>query len=156
MAKKSNNNMIIGCIVAAVVVIAIVVGVIVATRGKGGEGGNGDQGTNQADYSTIDVSVEYDDYDTMYTEAKAIQNGESTGKIVKIDGVVSHPMSKYSIVEEGEGGNKIGTEFEIEGASEGDYPKDGQRVIITGEVIEKQPLYFIIKTTPKYVEIVEE
>ena len=156
MAKKSNNNMIIGCIVAAVVVIAIVVGVIVATKGKGGEGGDGDQGANQADYSTIDVSVEYGDYDTMYTEAKAIQNGESTGKIVKIDGVVSHPMSKYSIVEEGEGGNKIGTEFEIEGASEGDYPKDGQRVIITGEVIEKQPLYFIIKTTPKHVEIVEE
>ena len=156
MAKKISKNIVIGCIVAAVVVIAIIVGVIVATKGKGNDGGSGGQEINQVDYSIIDVSIDYGDYDAMYTEAKAIQNGESTGKIIKIDGVVSHPLSKYSIVEESEGGNKIGTEFEIEGASEDDYPKDGQRVVITGEVIEKQPLYFIIKTAPKYVEIVEE
>ena len=32
---------------------------------------------------------------------------------------------------------------------------DGDHVIITGEVYEKSPMYFIIKTTPEYVEVVE-
>ena len=152
MAKKDNKTMAIGIAVAVLVVVAVVVAVIKLSGGNGGgEGG----GSGSVDYSKVDVTVEYGDYDTMYTQAKAIQNGEMTGKIVKIDGIVSHPLSKYSIVETGEGGNKIGTEFEIEGAEESAYPEDGDHVIITGEVIEKQPLYFIIKTTPDYVEIVD-
>ncbi len=150
-AKVNNKTIAIGIAVVVLVVVAIVVAVLTLNRG----GGKGDS-SSSVDYSNVDVSVEYGDYDTMYTHAKAIQNGEMTGKIVKIDGIVSHPLSKYSIVEAGTGGNKIGTEFVIEGAEESDYPKDGDHVIITGEVIEKEPLYFVIKTTPKYVEIVEE
>ena len=91
----------------------------------------------------------------MYTLSKSIQNGEATGEIVMIDGVVSHPMTKYSIVEKGEDGNKIGTEFVIEGIEEDAYPEDGTRLVITGEVIEKEPLYYIIKTTPEYVNVLE-
>lgn len=158
MAKK-NNNLIIGIVVAVVVVIAIIIGVVVATK-KGGDGGTGGEpggGTSsQKIYDTIDVEVGYGDYEVMEAQAKAIQNGEMMGKVVRIDGIVIHPMSKYSIGEAGESnGLKIGTEFEIEGASEGDYPKDGDHVVITGEVVEKSPMYFIIKTTPENVVVLE-
>ena len=164
MAEKQNKGLVIGIAVAVVAVIAIIVGIVLAKGNGGGTSDGGDEsGTsqvesnvNEADYSVIDVSVEYGDYDTMYTLSKSIQNGEATGQIVRIDGVVSHPMSKYSIVQEDESGAKIGTEFVIEGIEEADYPEDGDHVIITGEVIEKEPLYYIIRTTPEYVEILEE
>ena len=165
MANKTNKNLIIGIVVAVIAVIAIVVGVVIATRPKGGDGDDGadandntaqtESSTQNVDYSNIDVIVGFGDYEVMEAQAKAIQNGEMMGKIIQIDGLVSHPMSKYSIVEEDENGSKIGTEFVIEGLDEDSYPQDGDRVIITGEVIEKQPLYYIIKTSPEYVEVVE-
>lgn len=156
MAAKSNKNMIIGIAVAAVVVVAVIVGVVLMNKKNGGteSGGNGGS-SSKVDYSDVDVSVEFGDYDTMYAQAKAIQNGEMTGKIIEIDGLVSHPMSKYSVVEPSGSGEKIGTEFEIEGMSEEDYPNDGDRIVIAGEVVEKSPLYFIIKTTPDYVSVVD-
>ena len=58
--------------------------------------------------------------------------------------------------EEDENGSKIGTEFIIEGAEESEYPADGAHVVITGEVIEKEPLYYVIRTAPEYVEVLEE
>ena len=165
MANKTNKNLIIGIAVAVIAVIAIVVGVVIATRPKGGDGDDGadandntaqtESSTQSVDYSNIDVIVGFGDYEVMEAQAKAIQNGEMMGKIIQIDGLVSHPMSKYSIVEEDENGSKIGTEFVIEGLDEDSYPQDGDHVIITGEVIEKQPLYYIIKTSPEYVEVVE-
>ncbi len=160
MAKENKNTIIAIVAVAIVVIIAIIIGINVGSNntGDGGsvEGGETEQTTVETtDYSTIDVSVEYGDYDGMYTLSKSIQNGEATGEIVMIDGVVSHPMTKYSIVEKGEDGNKIGTEFVIEGIEEDAYPEDGTRLVITGEVIEKEPLYYIIKTTPEYVNVLE-
>lgn len=165
MAKRTNNNMIIGVCVGVVILIAVIIG-IVLMNGKKGDNGTDVTDINEPDteyvtddmgrddYTDIDAAVGFGDYDAMYAQAKAIQNGEMIGKIVQIDGVVSHPMSKYSVVEENENGEKIGTEFIIEGLSEEEYPEDGERIIITGEVIEKEPMYFVIKTTPEYVEIV--
>ena len=121
-------------------------------QNKGGES-SGSGTTSSVEYNNIDETIEFGDYEGMETLAKSIQNGYATGKVVKIEGLVSHPMSKYSIVEANESGSqKIGTEFYIDGADEADYPADGDRITITGEVVEKSPLYFVIKTTPQYVE----
>ena len=157
MTEKKNKGIIVGIVVAVVVLIAVVA-VVLVTKGdreeaiESGEGGI----VVQMDYSEPDVVVEYGDYDTMRTQSKAIQNGEMLGKTVRIEGIVSHPMTKYSIVQEDEDGNKIGTEFVIEGLDEDEYPQDGERVVISGEVIEKSTLYYIIKTRPEFVEVVEE
>ena len=157
MTEKKNKGIIVGIVVAVVVLIAVVA-VVLVTKGDREEAiESGDGGiVVQMDYSEPDVVVEYGDYDTMRTQSKAIQNGEMLGKTVRIEGIVSHPMTKYSIVQEDEDGNKIGTEFVIEGLDEDEYPQDGERVVISGEVIEKSTLYYIIKTRPEFVEVVEE
>lgn len=163
MAKQQNKGMIIGIAVAVVVVIAIIIGVVVAVTGGGNGGSDGGEPetgrTNnyetEMDFSNIDASVAFGDYDTMYTQAKAIQNGEMVDAVIKIDGIVSHPMSKYSIVEKDGNGSAIGTEFIIDGLDESSYPQDGDHIVITGRIIEKEPLYFVIQTTPQYVEMIE-
>lgn len=163
MAEKPNKGMVIGIAVAAVAVIAIIIGIVLAKGNEGGVGESGDgtesgqvEGVNDMDFSEVNVWVEYGDYDGMYTLSKSIQNGEMLGQVVKIEGIVSHPMSKYSIVEKDENGSSIGTEFVIEGIEEDEYPEDGARIVITGEVIEKEPLYYVIRTAPQYVSIEEE
>ena len=158
MAKKNNNLIYIG--IAVVVVIAIVIGVIVAVKGNGGsEGGNNGGDTSQtagltaADLANVDVEIEYGDYDGMQKLSKSIQNGEMTGKVVKIDGVVMHPGTSYSIGQANESGSaKIGTQFDIVDAAAIYYPADGDRVVLTGKVVEKQPLYYMIETLQEFVE----
>lgn len=158
MAKK-NNNLIYICI--AVVVIAVIIGVVVAVKGNsgnnGGDSNNGgtsqDAGLTAADLAKVDVAVEYGDYDGMEKLSKSIQNGEMTGKVVKIDGVVMHPGTSYSIGQANEAGSsKIGTQFDIVDAAAADYPADKDRVVITGKVVEKEPLYYMIETLQEFVE----
>lgn len=168
MAEKQNKNMIIGVAVAAVVLIVVVIAVLIV-KGNGNDSidsgidtnggtnaGQIENNTTPVRYDDIDVSVEYGDYEEMFAQSKSIQNGEMLGKIVKIDGIVSHPMSNYSIGQEDENGSFVGTQFVIEGAQDGDYPEDGDHVVITGEVVENSPMYFVIRTSPQYVEILEE
>lgn len=164
MAKEKNNNGLYICIaVAVVVVIAIVVGVIVANNNKnsGTDGqDNSSQSSktdgNEVEYFSTDETIDFGDYEAMEILSKSIQNGEATGRIVKINGIVSHPMRTYSIVQENsDGTKKIGTQFIIEGADESSYPKDGEHVVITGEVVETDPMVFVIKTTPNNIEILE-
>ena len=161
MAKgKNNNGLYIGICVAVVAVIAIVVGVIMMNKNKGDNEANesGDNGGTQdssvVEYNSVDESIALGDFGAMQKLSKAIQNGEMVGKIVKINGLVSHPMSTYSVVQENEDGTKkIGTEFIIAGAEDGDYPKDGDTIVITGEVVEKSPMYFVIQTTKNNLEV---
>lgn len=160
MAKAKNNNLLyIG--IAAVVVIAVVIGVIVAVKGNsgnnGGDSDNGgtsqDAGLTAADLAKVDVEIEYGDYDGMEKLSKSIQNGEMTGKVVKIDGVVMHPGTSYSIGQANESGSaKIGTQFDIVDAAAAYYPADKDRVVITGKVVEKQPLVYMIETISDFVE----
>lgn len=161
MAKK-NNNLIYICI-AVVVVIAVIIGVIVAVKGNsgnnGGDSDNDNGGTSQdagltaADLAKVDVEIEYGDYDGMEKLSKSIQNGEMTGKVVKIDGIVMHPGTSYSIGQANESGSaKIGTQFDIVDAAAAYYPADKDRVVITGKVIEKEPLYYMIETLQEFVE----
>ena len=160
MAKAKNNNLLyIG--IAVVVVIAIVIGVIVAVKGNSGNnGGDSDNsGTSQdagltaADLAKVDVEIEYGDYDGMEKLSKSIQNGEMTGKVVKIDGVVMHPGTSYGIGQANESGSaKIGTQFDIVDAAAAYYPADKDHVVITGKVVEKQPLVYTIETISEFVE----
>lgn len=159
MAKK-NNNLIYICI-AVVVLIAVIIGVIVAAKGNsgsnGGDSDNGgtsqDAGLTAAELAKVDVTVEYGDYNGMQELSKAIQNGEMTGKVVKIDGIVMHPGTSYSIGQANEtGSSKIGTQFDIVDTAAADYPADKDRVVITGKVVEKEPLYYMIETLQEFVE----
>ena len=158
MTKKNNNLIYIGIATAAV--IAIVIGVIVTVKGNGGsEGGDNGGDTSQtaglaaADLANVDIEIEYGDYDGMQSLSKSIQNGEMVGKVVKIDGIVSHPATTYSIVQENESGSaKIGTQFDIVDAAAAYFPADGDRVVITGKVVEKEPLYYMIETLQEFVD----
>ena len=156
---KKNNLLYIG--IAVVVVIAVVIGVIVAVKGNsgnnGGDSDNGgtsqDAGLTAADLAKVDVEIEYGDYDGMEKLSKSIQNGEMTGKVVKIDGVVMHPGTSYSVGQANESGSaKIGTQFDIVDAAAAYYPADKDRVVITGKIVEKQPLVYMIETISEFVE----
>ena len=160
MAKSKNNNALyIGIGVAVVVVIAIIIAVVMMNKNKGGnnsnDGGTSDNGgSSVVEYNSVDESIELGDYEGMQTLSKAIQNGEMVGKIVKINGIVSHPMSTYSVVQENEDGTqKIGTQFIIDGAEDADYPEDGDEIVITGEIVENSPMVFVIKTTKNNIEV---
>ena len=157
--EKSNKGLYAGIIVAVILVVAVIVGVIIS-RGNGedvGEGTDETQIEEVSRFDEVDQDIAFGSFDEMKDLSKSIQNGEITGQVVRIEGFVSHPMTKYSIVQENEDGSeKIGTEFVIEGVDESEYPQDGTRVIITGEVFEKEPLYYVIKTTPEYVMVVED
>lgn len=160
MAKAKNNNLLyIG--IAVVVVVAVIIGVIVAVKGNsgnnGGDSDNGgtsqDAGLTAADLAKVDVEIEYGDYDGMEKLSKSIQNGEMTGKVVKIDGVVMHPGTSYSIGQANESGSaKIGTQFNIVDTAAAYYPADKDRVVITGKVVEKESLYYMIETLQEFVE----
>lgn len=159
MVKNNKKTLYIG--IGAVVVIAIVVGIIIAVTRSSGNNNEGD-GTNQStvytagDFTPIQQSIEFGDYNTMFTLAKEIQNGEAIGKIVEIDGYVSHPGSKYSIVQKSADGTKsIGTEFVIEGDS-AFYPQDGEHVVLVGKVVEREPLYYNLATIQELVSIVND
>jgi hypothetical protein len=160
MAKeKGNKALYIG--IGVVAVIAVVVGIIIAvTRGSGNN--NEGDGTNQStvytagDFTPIQQSIEFGDYNTMFSLTKEIQNGEAIGKIVEIDGYVSHPGSKYSIVQKNSDGTKsIGTEFVIEGDS-AIYPQDGEHIVLVGKVVEREPLYYNLATIQELVSVVND
>ena len=164
---KSKNGLYAGIAVAVVIIVAVVVGVLVANRKNNApveedlpEAGVVEPITDEAepkDFSTIDETIAFGDYDGMMLLSKSIQNGEATGKVVKIEGVVSHPMSNYSIVQMTEDGSQsVGTQFVIEGVDEDGYPQDGEKIILTGHVIEKEPMYFVIQTYPELIEVIEE
>ena len=161
MEGKNNKTLFIGIAAVVVVIVAVVIGLLVG-KGKTDEpsGDNGgisqnESGFKASELANVDVTVEYGDYDSMWTLSKAIQNGEMTGKVVKIDGLVSHPGSLYSVIQRSEDGTKgIGTQFIIEGESE--YPEDEEHIVITGKVVEKDTLYFVIKTLPEFIEVKED
>ena len=160
MANKQNkSNLYIWIVVAVIVVVAIIVGVVIANNNKGGDGGDNGGSSSGAsssvpEYNHVDKTIMYGEFEEMEALSKAIQNGEMVGKIVKIDGLVSHPMSTYSVVQPNEtGSQKIGTKFVITDVDEADYPNDGDRVVITGEIVEESPMVFVIRTYPRYVEV---
>ncbi len=160
MANDKKKNVFIYAAIAVVVVVAVVVGIIFVTKDKGGSGdpGNGGDGgstSKQDEYKNIDFTVKSGEYETMEELAKDIQNGEATGKVVRIDGYVSHPLSSYSIVvPNADGTKKIGTQFVIEGDAE--YPADGEHIILVGKVVEISPAYYLIRTIPEMISVQED
>ena len=155
-AKKSNTGLYVG-IVVVIIIVAIIVGVVVANNNKGDEGGSSDNGggTSQTTEATlteddlldVDDFVDIDEYDKMESVAKAIQNGELTGKVMQFDGYAAHPGTSYSVVlESPDGTEKIGTVFRIVDGDESDYPEDGARIFLTGKIVEEQPMVYTIHT----------
>ena len=79
MAKKNNTSLYAGIAVAVIVVVAIIIGVVTANKNKsGGDPGQSQGGSSQSvpQYSTIDETVTYGDYDSMEILSKKIRNGE--------------------------------------------------------------------------------
>ena len=166
----SNKPLIIG-IACAVVVLGVVIGIVVANSGKTDE--KKESSTSQEtkknddvktvvvvsadDLKNVDETIAYGDFDAMKALSKAIQNGEKTGKVVKIDGIISHPGMSYSIAEQSaDGTTKIGTIFTIEDGTDADYPADGAHVILTGIVrADDSGVIFTIKTLKNFVEVQE-
>lgn len=111
-----------------------------------------------ADLANVDIVIEYGDYDAMADLSANIQNARAEGTVVQVDGMVINYGAgmSYSIVEPAaSGATRIGTVFKILGASDADYPKDGQRAKITGIVGSDETGYtYFIKTLPEFVEIV--
>lgn len=156
MAKKTNKTIyvIIGLVVAVVVAVTAILIINNNKNSGSSEGGgtsNNSYKVNSGELKNVDVEVSYGDYDAMKTLSKNIQNGEMTGKVVKIDGLVSHPGQSYSIVQTStDGKQKIGTVFNIEDSSE--YPADGERVVITAKVLENGAMNFQLFTLKEFVE----
>ena len=87
----------------------------------------------------------------MRSLSKDIQNGKMTGQIVSIDGLVSHPGSSYSVVQENSDGTaKIGTVFNIDDAT--NYPAGDARITITAKVVEVSPLNFQLVTLKDFIK----
>ena len=111
-----------------------------------------------ADLANVDITIEYGDYDAMSDLSANIQNARAEGTVVQVDGMVVNYGAgmSYSIVEPAADGTKrIGTVFKILGASDADYPKDGQRAKITGIVGSDETGYtYFIKTLPEFVQVV--
>lgn len=166
MEKKNKKPIFI--IICAVVVLAVA-GVAIWLIAKNNNNNNSDskESSSQTENATTKVTsselatgqvsdeIGYGDFSAMQTLSKAIQNGQKTGAIVSIDGIVSHKVSSYSIGEnnpEKSGATYVGTVFNIEDASESDYPKDGERVTIVAKVVEVSPMNFQLVTLKSYVK----
>ena len=175
MAKQKNNKMMIGiCAIIAVAIIAVIVGVVIvknnqktteSTDNNSSDNNTSETSSDESDSAVVSASdlvdintvITYGDYDGMSALSKDIQNNRATGKVVKITGLVSHPGFSYSVVQpNADGTAKIGTNFVIQGVDEADYPKDGEKIEITGKVVEKEPLVYIIQTLPEYIGVVSE
>lgn len=162
---KNNNKTLIGIIAAVCVVVVVAVVAVVAINSN--KGNNSSDSSNSSSNSSnetttarvtanelensLDASVMYGDYEKMQSLSKSIQNGEMTGKIVSIDGLVNHPGASYSVVQKNaDGTTKIGTVFIIDDGTE--YPADGTRISIVAKVVEVSPMNFQLVTLKDYIK----
>lgn len=161
---KNNLKFIIGGIVALAAIVAVVL--IVTNKPKDSEEDRGEEESSVVEGARVtaaelrgdvEAEIKFGDYEAMKTLAKEIQNGEATGKIITIDGVVSRPASTYSITEKNEDGSeKIGTAFAIDDDEADNYPEDGERIKITAKVVEIDTLYFQLVTLKEFVSKIDE
>ena len=109
-----------------------------------------------ADLASVDITIEYGDFDAMSELAANIQSGRNDDSVVQIDGNIVNYGTSCSIVEpSADGSKRIGTVFVIEGASENAYPQDGAHVKLTGIVGADDTGYtHFIKTLPEFVEAI--
>ena len=153
-ASKIMTYVLIGLVVAAVVgvIVLIIVNKINESNTPDVQDIiNSSYKVSKDDLRNVDAEIAYGDFDAMKNLSKDIQNGKMTGKVVKIDGVVSHPGQSYSIVQKSaDGKQKIGTVFNIEDSA--DYPADGERVVITAKVLENGAMNFQLYTLKEFVE----
>lgn len=90
-----------------------------------------------ADLSKVDISIVEGDFAAMESFAKALQNGEYEGKVVKATGINSRSNfgAKASVMTDDGSGKKIGTTYIITGVDSIDgYPENDAVIQITGVV----------------------
>lgn len=161
MKKEQKNTTII--VIAVVAIIAIIAAVFLIVNNNKGSSDGGQpvqDSSNVAKRVSADdlkgeiyKTVEYNDYESMEKLSKEIQNGYITGKVVTIDGKVSHKLKSYSLVQRNSSDNKsIGTVFLIDDAEESDYPKDEDRIKITAKVVEVDTMNFQLVTLKEFVQ----
>lgn len=159
--KTKGSKTMTYAIIGVLAVALIGGGIFLLTRNNGG---NNNGGTPEVVEPTVvtaaelngekAVTIAYGDYEAMQTLASDIQNGRMTGKIVEIDGIVSHPGTSYSITEANSDGTaKIGTVFNIKDSTT--YPADGKHVRVIAKVIEVSAMNFQLATLKDFVEEVK-
>ncbi len=91
------------------------------------------------DYSKVDLTIEYGDYEAINTLMNEMQEGKYDGKVIKIDGISSKMVTSCSIMEDKGEGEKIGVGYAIQGEENLDnYPTDGARVELVGVVVSNE------------------
>ena len=165
-AKKSLKWIVAGLV--AILAIVAVVWLVIRNNNNGNGNGSGNNASEVTEETKVSASelaadkvtdkVAFGDYDAMFTLSKDIQNGKKVGAIVQVDGVVSHKLSSYSIVQDNPNKEKenemsqVGTVFVIQDGEAADYPKDGDKAQITAKVMEISPLNFQLVTLKDFVE----
>lgn len=162
--KAKGSKTMTYAIIGVLAVALIGGGIFLLTRNKGDNNGGNSSDVPEVVEPTVvtaaelngerAVTIAYGDYEAMQTLASDIQNGRMTGKIVEIDGIVSHPGTSYSITEaSADGTTKIGTVFNIKDGSA--YPEDGKRARVIAKVVEESAMNFQLATLKDFVEEVK-
>lgn len=86
------------------------------------------------DFSNIDITVGWNDSDTMSEIAANMWYGTYDGKVIKVDGI-NDLLGSYSIMERDSDSSKIGFSWELVGSE--DYPPDMSRVELIGVISPK-------------------
>ncbi len=103
----------------------------------------------------INLEVEYDDYDSMSGLWRDADSGKLNDQVIRIDGTVrEYRDHKYAIGAWGGNGRKNYAcfTFVIDDATSDEYPKDGDRVVITGKMLrDKYGINHTLHTLKAYV-----
>ncbi len=87
------------------------------------------------DYSSPDITIEFDSGDKIVTFTQEMLAGEHDGKVVKCDGISQRRMTGNAMMEKQEDGTKFGfTWIIVDSEDPDDYPPDDARTEITGVV----------------------
>ena len=87
------------------------------------------------DYSSPDITIEYDSGEKIVTFTDEMLAGQHDGKVVKCEGICSRRMNGCAMMQEQEDGTSRGfTWYIVDSESADDYPPEDARTEITGVV----------------------
>ena len=103
----------------------------------------------------VDLEVAYDDYDSMSRLWRDADSGKLNDQVIRIDGTVrEYRDHEYAVGAWGGNGRKNYAcfTFVIDDATLDEYPKDGDRVVITGKMLrDKYGINHTLHTLKAYV-----
>ena len=107
------------------------------------------------DFSKPDIQIVSNEYESMKDVASQIQSYALEGVVIGIDGVVNSGMSHSIQVPNDDGSKFIGTNIQVVGFEDSDYPADKTRVHITGIIRPMNEYVHIIYVPKDKFEITE-